>query len=313
MLYRIPLLKDHHTHIALYSALGKFQTLQGIKNEKDAYSLLAQQNKEFSIILSWNSGAYTIDPEKLESFPPMLICNTSLHEFKINQKGKEYLYSKGFSYIADNLQNQDWVERNLPDILTLLSQISKITLHDIEAFFSVLEKMGVYYAEEMLLPDSDFLNIIINSPYKSRTKLWVDLSNYKNFNREEQKHIEGIKLFTDGAIGAKTAALEEKYLTGEKGFLLYTNDEFTEKLTQAFSYGKKIAIHAIGELAIEQIIDCLKNFTSKKYDGLIRIEHAQFITEMQAYELKKMGITLSMRIPGKVYHPFQRKYTSNSI
>jgi predicted amidohydrolase YtcJ len=295
MYYRIPLLKDHHTHIALYSSLRKFETLHGVCNEKDAYAVLSRQKKDFSVILGWNSGAYEINLKKTDSLKPIFICNMSLHEFKINQGGRDYLSKKGFGFIVDNIDNQSWVEKNLPSILSMLSEIAGLEQPDIELFFSELAKKGVYYAEEMLVPNSGFLQIIYDSKYRKRTKLWVALEQYELFSGNEQVMIDGIKLFTDGALGSKTAALKRRYLTGEKGMLLYENDEFVARLEQAFSYGKNIAIHAMGELAIEQVIDCLREFSLSGYNNLVRVEHAQFITKKQAKQLKKMGIILSMQ------------------
>jgi len=103
-------------------------------------------------------------------------------------------------------------------------------------------------------------------------------------------------LFTDGAIGVTTAALHQKYRTADHhGMLLYSDDEL-EALITRWSGEKPMAIHAIGDAAIDQVVAAVER-TARQVPSrhTIRIEHAQFISESTARRAKALGLHLSMQ------------------
>ena len=67
-------------------------------------------------------------------------------------------------------------------------------------------------------------------------------------------------------------------------------------LARPTGYGKPVAIHAIGDRAIEQVLGVLERLDR---DGLsfplVRLEHVQFIDQAQARRAKDLGLVLSMQ------------------
>ncbi len=98
----------------------------------------------------------------------------------------------------------------------------------------------------------------------------------------------GIKLFCDGSIGAKTAAMSFTYRNEDNpGFLVYTDSELKEILRKV--HPNQTAIHAIGDRAIQQVLNC--SLPGERN----RIEHAELVRDSQIPEIRNLGLVLSMQ------------------
>lgn len=84
-----------------------------------------------------------------------------------------------------------------------------------------------------------------------------------------------MKFFVDGALGGQTALLSEPYSDApETSGIAVHNDEEIEALVQlARSYGQAIAVHVIGDGAIEKILTVLEKYPAPegKRDRLIHV------------------------------------------
>jgi predicted amidohydrolase YtcJ len=86
-----------------------------------------------------------------------------------------------------------------------------------------------------------------------------------------------IKLFSDGALTVRTAALREPYVDGSgMGMLLHEPEELKAFVTSADRQGWQIAIHAIGDRAIELVLDCYLTCSRERRH---RIEHAMLMDD----------------------------------
>ena len=67
--------------------------------------------------------------------------------------------------------------------------------------------------------------------------------------------IDCVKFFADGGLSGATAAISQPYkLTGETGVLRFEADELTALMWEAHAAGFRIATHAIGDVALDQVI-----------------------------------------------------------
>lgn len=85
-----------------------------------------------------------------------------------------------------------------------------------------------------------------------------------------------LKYFADGIVGGRTAAVSEPYLdTGTCGFFTRPEDELRQVLVEAHRAGWQIAVHAIGDRAIDLVIAAFE-LAQRKFprpDARHRIEH----------------------------------------
>ncbi len=111
--------------------------------------------------------------------------------------------------------------------------------------------------------------------------------------------INGIKIFSDGAIGSATAAIYGKYASAEKpqhetwsGQLIYEPSKLKEMVRIADSAGFPVSIHAIGDYATDLVMDA---YEATPDPSIHRIEHAMILSDAQIQRMKNLGITCTMQ------------------
>ena len=105
--------------------------------------------------------------------------------------------------------------------------------------------------------------------------------------------IGGIKLFSDGSVSGRTAWISEPFKGGqeEHGFSTTTCEELTEAADLAERYGIQLAVHAMGDNAINLIIETFADrepWLEEKPS--IRIEHAAMPSERALEIAQQAGI-----------------------
>lgn len=92
-----------------------------------------------------------------------------------------------------------------------------------------------------------------------------------------------LKVLGDGSLGSRTAALEKPYNDDETtdGVLIQTDDELEEILKTAYNSGLQLAVHAIGDRCMNQVLDTYikLNKENPKEDPRFRIIHSQICSE----------------------------------
>jgi predicted amidohydrolase YtcJ len=92
-----------------------------------------------------------------------------------------------------------------------------------------------------------------------------------------------IKVFSDGSLGAYTAALGEDYAgrPGDRGLLVHDPAELRKILGTAHAAGFQTATHALGDEAIRQVVGALEDVQTSgpRKDARHRIEHFELPDE----------------------------------
>ena len=107
-----------------------------------------------------------------------------------------------------------------------------------------------------------------------------------------------LKVFSDGSIGAGTAALTKPYLgnSEELGLLMWSKEELEDIVLKAHKNDIQLAIHAIGDRAIDLVLNSFEKANGQcKKDLRHRIEHGEFLSEEQIARMRKMKIIASMQ------------------
>jgi len=91
--------------------------------------------------------------------------------------------------------------------------------------------------------------------------------------------INAVKFFADGSLGSRSAALLEDYSdrAAHKGNYKFTDDQIYAEMKDAYNKGYQIATHAIGDGAINQVINTYEKLmkANPRADARLRIEHFQ--------------------------------------
>ncbi|MFW5680605.1 MAG: amidohydrolase [Pseudomonadota bacterium] len=101
-----------------------------------------------------------------------------------------------------------------------------------------------------------------------------------------------VKIFTDGSAGGRTAAMVEAYVGGGHGITMLPDEVLNDLVRGYHERGYQLAIHAIGDAAIEQVLNAYdKALAAKPWpDRRHRIEHCGFSTGEQIARMVRLGV-----------------------
>ena len=111
--------------------------------------------------------------------------------------------------------------------------------------------------------------------------------------------MRSVKLYADGALGSRGAALLEPYADdpGNTGLLFQTPEVFEAQLRQVIDCGLQAAVHAIGDRANHVILNAFESLSRDAQDnpGRHRIEHAQVIAPADIPRFAELGVIASVQ------------------
>ena len=296
---RLPLLHDHHSHPLLYASLGSALSLENVSRKQEAIELLENHlaNSEGSLTLGygWRSNLFQWTAADLEQFRALAIFNLSLHALVMNRAGAAALRDR-YGDDVDRVSDQTWYENNFRRVLNWFANLNA-SVKSLQKFFDHLLTVGVYSIEELLLVDEKEIDLFREAGLIERVKFWSAPDTFDALSARAQDHVAGIKLFTDGALGARSAAISRPYVgqPDNHGMLVYSNQQLERTIEQSLERKNSLAIHAIGDVAIRQVVDTLEKVTRVRSAEQVRIEHAQLIDLETAKRCKSLGVTLSMQ------------------
>ena len=111
--------------------------------------------------------------------------------------------------------------------------------------------------------------------------------------------LRSVKLYSDGALGSRGAALLKPYSDEphSHGLLFFKTAQMDAMMTKAMRKGYQVNVHAIGDAGNKQILDIYKKelAATKSARQRHRIEHAQVVTLDDIPRFKSLGIIPSMQ------------------
>jgi len=180
-------------------------------------------------------------------------------------KANKLLISQGITKVASDDFSSFGVDFEM--VIKAINEVDEMGLLDVEI------------TEQVNLP-IDELKRFINLGYVNKK--------FKNFK------MGPLKILADGSLGGKTAALNLPYENdlGNYGILTYSNKDLSELVETASSVGMDSVIHAIGDRAVDQVIQTLikaqDKYPRKAFNNAII--HAQITNHRQIEEMKEHGI-----------------------
>jgi len=109
--------------------------------------------------------------------------------------------------------------------------------------------------------------------------------------------INGVKIFSDGSLGSQTALCFNKYpgTNNQCGVETNTKEQMLKWIKAAARLYLPTAIHAIGDRAISNVLDCYEQAPPLPVGARRRIEHLQMIRRSDIKRLKALGAVASMQ------------------
>ncbi|MFN3518072.1 MAG: amidohydrolase [Sphingomonas sp.] len=115
---------------------------------------------------------------------------------------------------------------------------------------------------------------------------------------DDRLRLGGVKIYLDGALGSRGAALKAPYAdaAGEKGLSFLSDTQLQNQMSRAAMDNFQLAVHAIGDKANSQVLDAIQVLNAT-YGGdrRWRIEHAQIVDPNDLKSFGKYGTIASMQ------------------
>jgi predicted amidohydrolase YtcJ len=112
-----------------------------------------------------------------------------------------------------------------------------------------------------------------------------------------------LKLFADGALGSRSAALLDDYeptdsmspVGGPRGMLLAPEEVLRQRAAAAVAAGIAVQIHGIGDQAVRTALDVLASLPIAPGGFRYRVEHAQLVSPADRPRFAALGIAASVQ------------------
>ncbi len=287
---------DAHTHLELFAF--RDVPLEKARSVEDVRNMILSLPKE--VVLGWGwreeSLGTSLEREHLEDIPKaVLLLRMDAHVGVVNgrlidtiglEKSDKFDPERGYLY-----------EEELWRVASLLKPKGNDMAKAIMKGLREAASMGVVEIHDFV--DGDLAEVyagledipvsVVLMPYYEDHERVVDV-----VRRSKRFRLGWVKIFVDGSIGARTAYLKEPYEdTSSRGLLLKNYREIASAVEELESKGLRVALHAIGDGAVEE---CLRAFEVVRPKlPYHRIEHAELITRDQALRAKELRLLLCMQ------------------
>ena len=291
---------DSHTHLLWYGLNLIRCNLSGVKSEQEIYRRIAKYSKESKneYLIAEGFDETTFRTKKFPSkkmldklFPdrPVIVRRICGHAAVLNRQAEKLLKKHlDTGYDSENGVAKEGIILSLNTILKPSKREMMSAMKAAQSsFFSLgitsIGDMATFDSLEIYRSKELKLSVFFYYPAMMAERLssWKDTSSAK---------LKGLKLFTDGSIGARTAALFTPYKnSNEKGEIVLKETDFRNAVKTASQKNYQLAIHAIGDRAIDYVLKTLKGRSRD------RIEHFELASKEQIEQTKKGSIMLSMQ------------------
>jgi len=136
-----------------------------------------------------------------------------------------------------------------------------------------------------------------------RVYLVVPVEYFGNFKNkgfgEPFLKLRCVKIFADGSLGARTAALQEPYAddTSTKGMPNHSRNELKRMIKKVNDAGFQVAVHAIGDFAISEALRAFKEALGEAAIGKRRhrVEHVSVLNPRLIERIRALGLMVCIQ------------------
>ncbi|SFM08561.1 hypothetical protein SAMN04487943_107211 [Gracilibacillus orientalis] len=324
---------DSHLHIIGHGEKLLHLDLSSMKSAKEVLQALERKVEELKpgdwlIADGWNENqwqdARIMDKKELDDISrghPIILSRICRHAIIVNSKvlelagittetedpqgGKIIRDRSGepTGYLLD--QAQELVKEMMPPISeSKLEETVKVAIEDLLRLGLVgghSEDLSYYGGFKRTLKA---YHQILPKKYKFRAHLLVHHLVFNEMFDQGLQYGDGgefttlgaMKIFSDGALGGRTAWLSEPYHDDSEnaGIPIHKRQDLEILFQKARKFQHPVAVHAIGDKAVEEIVTCIEKYPLDN-DLKDRIIHAQIMNDKLLDRLKKIPVVLDIQ------------------
>jgi predicted amidohydrolase YtcJ len=148
-----------------------------------------------------------------------------------------------------------------------------------------------------------FMNVIDGKQTKFRAHLLVhheaidemEKENYDKGSITPFIELGAVKIFSDGALGGRTAYLRSPYTDdpSTSGVAIHTEESLQKLVREARNKNRPVAIHTIGDAALDMALTALEQYPVT--GGRDRLIHVQVVDDTLIERMKKLPVILDLQ------------------
>lgn len=216
----------------------------------------------------------------------------SFRGFEVDGAGRPtgILKEEAFGKLHERFESMaDVIEGNLPRVARMAHALGITSIHDIVSSaswqaYQRARRTGRLRLRVSAMLRSEMLPALVGAKIESGLG-------------DEWLRIGAVKVFSDGSLGSRTAALGEAYADGtaERGMLVHPPSELRSILDEAHQAGLQTATHAIGDAAIRLVVDTLEEIQEEHPRDPMRhrVEHYELPDDDVLRRTKSAAVTAS--------------------
>lgn len=165
---------------------------------------------------------------------------------------------------------------------------------------------GIHPIQGKFVDADEYLNIYQDLEKEDRltARVYISFDEYPSFHMKtgfgnEMLRYGFYKIYSDGSLGSRNAALSEPYSDKPDtcGLLNHTPEEIKEMFHKAYDQDLQIGIHAIGDKGAEIALDAMEEcyFENPKPDVRFRLIHAIVLRKDLIERMKKLPIVVDIQ------------------
>jgi len=312
--YILPGFIDSHIHLLELGLLNIFPDLSEVTSLNDLFDIISEANKKlsaFPFLLFFN---FDLEKIKEKRFPQreeldkivdkkiVIISQKDGHTAILNTYGLIKIFNQDFfpGMELDNYRQPTGVLRGwanefihkyykkyLPDDVKILAfqEAEKVIIKNGITTFCALVGEEEDNSYELLLENL--------SRFNTEIIIFPQIKDIKKVKSLGFKRIGGC-LLIDGSLSSYTAALSVPYEDNPetKGILYFSDEELYHFFKKATEADLQIAVHAIGDEAIRQVVRVYERFL-KDNNLRHRIEHCEVLDASLIKRIKKLNLIVS--------------------
>lgn len=324
----IPAFVDTHLHLVEY---GKYLSIPDLRHIKSIADLIAglsdQSSRPIVHGFGWNQENFSekrypnrYDLDKIANDRPVLLSRLCGHITVVNsytlaklgidqqainvaggqidcdengiptgilrEKARHLLYQSGFyDETVNNVMT--YIKTAQADLLS--KGIVQVHVEDCRAFpnlswqqiidaYLQLEKQG---------------ELVLDVTFQANVDDAKAVAAYSQAMQSDKVRIGSIKRFSDGSLGARTAHLRKPYSDdpNNTGIALQSEQQLQADFASAYSAGVPVVVHAIGDRAIERVLDAFASLSApRSYLAKCGIIHCQISAPDLLARMTDLGI-----------------------
>ena len=314
----LPSFFDTHIHFSSFSYFNRGLDLRTAQNFKQLGAIINSYIGDCGnekIILGFGCSAHTLEEKRLPTNDdldlitshPLLIIKYDGHaaignSALLKQLPSHILKERGFDKRTGQFYQESFYEAvnyiskkiSLSKIFTNLIEGSNELLRNGISYIHAVEGVGIPFDIDLMRFAARGLPISI--------KTFFQTMDVNKVTKRNMNCIGGcFKTALDGCFGSLDAALKSPYLNDSKntGVLFNSQDVVTNFVKKAHNKGLQIALHAIGDAAIEQALNAFE-FALKenpKNDHRHIIIHADLMDQQMIERTANLGISITLQTP----------------